>query len=387
MTIEVYNAVGGAAFFQGLLAEWRSVGAEVEYREAVSETDYRARRGLAGRLALRWRMYAGYGWQCWSEARRTTEPAWVRVVATNPFFAPALVARAGRGRVPTINLLFDLYPEALIQTGRIAPDSWIAGRCAALTRYALRECAATVFLGEHLRSHAEATHGRARRAVVIPVGADGAPFRARQPGRLAPGEPLRIMYSGQLGRMHDTSTLLAAWIGDRTLPSDMTWVFQASGSGYAQLRQQAGVRANVEWGGALPATEWQEAMKRAHVALVTVASGAERVVMPSKVYSALVAGQAVLAICPRNSDLADLVRQHDCGWVVEPGDVAGLRQVLAGFRTNPGELGAKRCQAFAAGHRFYDVRPVAAQWMELIRDLAEPGRTARKTVTYHEANV
>ena len=387
MTIEVYNAVGGAAFFQGLLAEWRSAGAQVDYREAVSEADYRARRALAGRLALRWRMYAGYGWQCWSEARRTMGPARVRVVATNPFFAPALVARAGRGRVPTINLLFDLYPEALVQTGRIAPDSWIAGRCAALTRYALRECAATVFLGEYLRAHAEAAHGRARRAVVIPVGADGTPFRECQPGRLAPGEPLRIMYSGQLGRMHDTSTLLAAWIGDRTLPSDVTWVFQASGSGYAQLRQQAGDRPNVEWGGALPATEWQEAMKRAHVALVTVASGAERVVMPSKVYSALVAGQAVLAICPRNSDLADLVRQHDCGWVVEPGDVAGLRQVLARFRTNPGELWAKRCQAFAAGHRFYDVRPVAAQWMELIRDLAEPGRTARKTVTYHEAIV
>ena len=25
------------------------------------------------------------------------------------------MARAGRGRVPTINLLFDLYPEALVQ--------------------------------------------------------------------------------------------------------------------------------------------------------------------------------------------------------------------------------------------------------------------------------
>jgi len=387
MTIEVYNAVGGAAFFQGQLQEWRAAGAQVEFHEAVSESAYRARRGPAGRLVLRWRMYAGYGWQCWSEARRTVPPAWIRVVATNPFFAPALVARAARGRVPTINLLYDLYPEALVQTGRIGPDSWIAGRCAAISRFALRECAATVFLGDRLRAHAEAAHGRARRAVVIPVGADGAPFQTFEPGRLAPREPLRIIYSGQLGRMHDTSTLLAAWRGESILPSDATWVFQASGSGYAQLRQQAGARANVEWGGALPAAEWQKAMKRAHVALVTVASGAERVVMPSKVYSALVAGQAVLAICPRNSDLADLVRQHDCGWVVEPGDVAGLRQVLARFRTNPGELWAKRCQAFAAGHRFYDVRPVAAQWMELIRDLAEPGRTARKTVTYHEAIV
>jgi glycosyltransferase involved in cell wall biosynthesis len=387
MTIEVYNAVGGAAFFQGLLAEWRSAGAEVEYREAVSETDYRARRGLAGRLALRWRMYAGYGWQCWSEARRTAEPARVRVVATNPFFAPALVARAGRGRVPTVNLLFDLYPEALVQTGRIAPDSWIAGRCAALTRYALRECAATVFLGERLRAHTEAVHGRARRAVVIPVGADGAPFRTCPPAIRTANEPLRILYSGQLGRMHDATTLLAAWHGGETSWPGLIWVFHATGAGYARLRREAGQRADVEWGGALTEPDWQVAMKRAHVALVTLAPGAERVVMPSKVYSALVAGQAVLAICPRASDLADLVRQHDCGWVVEPGDGGGLHQVLEQICRNPAELLAKRRRAFAAGHQFYDVQPVAAQWLELIRDLAEPGRTARKTVTYHEANV
>ena len=387
MTIEVYNAVGEAAFFQGLLNEWRTSGAQVDFHGAVSEEAYRVRRGRFGRLALRWQMYAGYGGQCWWTARQRADHGCVRVVATNPFFAPALVAWAGRGRVPTVNLQYDLFPEALVQAGQIGANSWIAARCAALTRFALRKCAATVFLGERLRDHTEAMHGSARRAVVIPVGADGGPFRDAPPSALAADAPRRILYSGQLGRMHDTATLLATWQSGEPPSSGTTWVFHASGSGYAQLRRAAGERPDVEWGDALPEAAWQVAMKRAQVALVTIAPGAERVVMPSKTYSALVAGQAVLAICPRNSDLADLVYRHDCGWVVAPGDVSGLRQVLERIRTSPAELHEKRCRAYAAGHEHYDVRPVAARWLELIGDLSDTQRSSVEAASYDEAVV
>ena len=135
------------------------------------------------------------------------------------------------------------------------------------------------------------------------------------------------------------------------------------------LRKITGGRAEITWGTALPEDSWQQAMKQAQVALVTIAPGAERVVMPSKTYSALVAGQAILAICRRASDLADLVIRHDCGWVVEPGDLAGLSHALNRIAQNPGELWAKRRNAFAAGHRHYDMGVVAETWMKLFAEL------------------
>jgi colanic acid biosynthesis glycosyl transferase WcaI len=105
------------------------------------------------------------------------------------------------------------------------------------------------------------------------------------------------------------------------------------------------------------------------LALVTIAPGAERVVMPSKTYSALVAGQAILAICPRKSDLADLVFRHDCGWVVEPGDVAGLTRTLAWMAEKPDELWAKRRNSFEAGHRHYDTGVLAETWMNFFEEM------------------
>jgi glycosyltransferase involved in cell wall biosynthesis len=84
--------------------------------------------------------------------------------------------------------------------------------------------------------------------------------------------------------------------------------------------------------------------------------------MPSKTYSALAAGQAVLAICPRNSDLADTVLAHDCGWVVEPGNSAGLREVFRQVVAEPEEVLRKRRKAWQAGQEVYDQRILARQW-------------------------
>jgi glycosyltransferase involved in cell wall biosynthesis len=379
MEIEVYNSADGAAFFQRLLTEWRIAGAGVTAHSSVSESDYRVNRGRFGRLVLRWRMYAGQGWVCWRATRREGARAPVRIVTTNPFFAPALVARVTRGRGATINLLYDLFPEALIHARTVAPNSWVARRCAAITRFALRECTATVFLGDRLRAHAETTYGPARRAVVIPVGADGAPFRSAPPQLLPEAEKPRILYSGQMGRMHDWTTVAGAW----TAPAEtgVTWAFHASGAGYAQLRQATDAgSAGVTWGAPLPDAEWREAMTQAQVAFVTIAPGAEQVVMPSKTYSALVAGQAILAVCRRSSDLADLVIRHDCGWVVEPGDCAGLRQAIRRIAHDPAGLWVKRKNSFAAGHRYYDMTAIAAGWMKLFEELGNqepaslPGR-------------
>ena len=367
--LEVYNSVGGAAFFERLLAEWESAGWQVRRHYAVTERDYRASGGRIARLRLRWRMYGGFGWRCWRAVRRGRAAAPVRVVTTNPFFAPALAQRAARGTGATVNLLYDLFPDALVQAGVLREDSWLARRCAAITRRGLRECEATVFLGAHLRDHAQSRYGPAKRAVIIPVGADGAPFRGTPPEPAWPADGVTVLHAGQMGRMHDVATLRAML--REGVPAGVNLFLYTSGTGGAQLRCELPVVERLHWGGALPEADWRRAMREAQVALVSVAGGAEGVVMPSKVYSALVAGQAVVAVCRGASDLADLVRRHDCGWVVEPGDASSLRAVLDLIVRDPMQLQQKRENAYQAGHEHYDMGPIARQWEALFESLRE----------------
>jgi hypothetical protein len=150
--------------------------------------------------------------------------------------------------------------------------------------------------------------------------------------------------------------------------------FHASGPLYPAFKKQVqeieGIAAkNTQFGTSLSNLNWTRRMKQAHVALVTMKRGSEKVVMPSKTYAALAAGQAILAICPGDSDLAMLVREENCGWVVHPGCAAELWDAITEMTTNRKLLQTKRENAYWAGHHKYSNKAIAGEWIKLINDL------------------
>ncbi len=182
----------------------------------------------------------------------------------------------------------------------------------------------------------------------------------------------RLLYCGNFGRMHDVDTLTHALRGG--VPAGLRLDFRGNGAGFQALAtavRELGLGEGVRLGGNLPEAEWLDAMAAADVALVTMKPGAEGLVMPSKTYSAMAAGQAVLAVCPRESDLADLILAHDCGWVIEPGNAAGLRALLESLPSQADEVLRKRKNAWRAGQEVYDQRVLAERWSEVLRGFAQ----------------
>lgn len=131
------------------------------------------------------------------------------------------------------------------------------------------------------------------------------------------------------------------------------------------------LRARIHIGGGLGPEEWERVMREADIALVTMIPGAEKVVMPSKTYSAMMAGQAILAIAPEASDLADTVRRAACGWVIAPGDVTALRQVLQQVQTEPDTVSSfqKNARSYALAH--YSMTVLAQTWADTLKTLRE----------------
>ena len=377
MRISFYNSSGSAAFWQAQLRHVSEAGHQVE---SLSVLNTMAGHGAVGGIARRWRMYPGYGMTI---LRNVRKPADINVVTTNPFFAPYLVSRLAPRGAQTVNLLYDLFPEALTVGRVMSPRSPLVWVLRHFTRVALRDCAATVFLGARLKAYAESVYGPARRSAIIPVGADGAPFRGCPPAPPEPGGRPRVLYSGNLGKLHDVGTLLDFFTEGQGGAAAVDFLFNASGDGYRALCAQLHAK-NCLFHGPLGGEDWICAMRNAHVALVTMRTGAETVVMPSKTYSALVAGQAILAICPEGSDLADLVKKHDCGWHVPVGDQAALAWALAAIQGKPEELQRKRLNAYNAGHGHYDMKHVSALWLDLFNDLATSRERTAPGWTAHE---
>ena len=92
------------------------------------------------------------------------------------------------------------------------------------------------------------------RAEVESLDEQWMPFFARLEG------PLRMLYSGQLGRMHDVDTL-ARLLEGPVIPA-LEVVLQASGAGYAALQAQSrGSGWAVRWGSPQATLEWAASMQ------------------------------------------------------------------------------------------------------------------------------
>lgn len=356
-----------------LMSDLREKGIEASQRFNISEASYRSAQSSLQRLLLRLRQYILYpiqlAFHLFLEAVKGNAKRPV-VVATNTFFAPLLATFFNR-RV--VHLVYDLFPEAMVHSGkwregqlRVKFFRWLVG-------LSLKRSAMNVFLGERLKAYVESIHGAVPNSCIIPVGADERPFRQiTERAEGSEGSPIEILYCGNLGNMHDTQTLFDAWASGIEAP--FIFRFQCSGPKRVALEQFAqdhadSLKDRLKIGSGLGQAEWIEAMQSAPIALVTMTEGAQEVVMPSKTYSAMMAGQAILAIAPEDSDLVDLIKHYDCGWWVRPGDSVGFQRCLKEIQAKPSLLQEKRRLAFEAAQTHFGQARLAEAWMAVFETL------------------
>jgi glycosyltransferase involved in cell wall biosynthesis len=134
-----------------------------------------------------------------------------------------------------------------------------------------------------------------RRLAVVPVGALPEPRADGAARSLVGGEPLTVLQYGKWSPLHGTETVLAAAELLRAEP--FRFVLVGEGQLSAELRGAIAARGwpNVEWLGALPATDL-----RAHTLAADVCLGvfgrSEKAgrVLPNKVFDALACGRPVV---------------------------------------------------------------------------------------------
>ena len=421
MKVEFWSSSEYSGFMLGLLRELRASGVEAVQQSHIKEATYRKSNTRCARMLLRFRQYVVYpisllGHLLWR--RLTGRSADFVVISTNTFYAPLLATWV---HPQVVHLVYDLFPEALIHSGKLRAHSPTVRLVRWITARTMQRAAINVFLGERLLQHAQAVHPYLRRPVVIPVGADQSLFPAspkeglrsagahrteseRQDAAHVATSPLsqpgpKILYCGNFGNMHDSATLFDFWrqaavasvdraahsVGGATtgaaaevwpLSYGCTFQFCCSGAkrtalDVAHAALPSALQARIQLSGSLADAAWIEAMAVADVALVTMVAGSETVVLPSKAYSAMMAGQALLVVAPEASDLVDLVKRADCGWWVEPGDVAGFSKAVSAIEIEPEALLRKREAAFKYAHAQFGQERLAALWQAaLLGDVA-----------------
>lgn len=293
----------------------------------------------------------------------------VAVAMTDPPLLSACVACATRVRgARLVNWLQDIFPETAERAG--------AGVLGALLRrlrdWSVRRAVDNVVVGERMAGELERLVPGAARTLVCnwadgrairPMPAEQSAQRARWglDGRFVVG------YSGNLGRVHDCDTLLAA---ARLLAPEPGIAFSFTGGGAHFARLRAAGLPNVSVRDYLPESALADGLAACDVHLVTLLPAFEGLVVPSKLFSIAAAGRAAIFVGDPRGEVARLLEAHGCGVSVAPGDGEGLAAAIRALRDEPARLRAMGARARAAFEREWDEPIALARWRAVIAKAA-----------------
>ena len=204
----------------------------------------------------------------------------------------------------------------------------------------------------------------------MPVPLDDNPFRKTWglEGKFVVG------YSGNLGRAHEFETVLAAADALRDAPH-IVFVCIGGGKQFQALARRVGEQ-RLE--GAFRFLPYQSrdnlkySLGVADVHWISMLPALEGLMYPSKLYGIAASGRPVIALTGSRGEIADLVRTHGCGCIVEPGDGAGLAQAIRRLAGDPSLCRAMGKQARAMLDMHFRRELAFERWRKLL-DAVAPG--------------
>jgi glycosyltransferase involved in cell wall biosynthesis len=272
--------------------------------------------------------------------RALSVPSDVVLAMTDPpieGIAGALVARLS-GR-PFVYNIRDMYPDMAVGGSIVRPGSFTA-RWETMHRWALRQAARVIVLGEDMRDRIVAKGVDAGRVVISRDGIDVPEILPSPDNEVAReirgGFRFVLVHAGNLGFYGAWQTLISAV---RMLESEgVGLVFIGEGAMKPQVQAMAeGCRA-IRFLPFRPANEIPLVLSSGDIHVVTVKRGLDGVVVPSKLYPTLAAGRPVLGIAPDESDVVRIVRRTGCGVTADPDTPARVADAIRGVLRSPEKL-------------------------------------------------
>jgi hypothetical protein len=107
--------------------------------------------------------------------------------------------------------------------------------------------------------------------------------------------------------------------------------------------------------------------------------GTEAFSVPSKVYSSMAAGSAILAMTAPISDLAQVVLQHGLGMVCDQDDIACAASALRSLGDDSTKLEQIRRRSRDAAVNLFSEETIYKQWLGCLTDLVAPPSGHRRS--------
>lgn len=300
------------------------------------------------------------------------------VAVTNPPLLPhvAWVLSHLRGLRYAV-LVWDVYPDLLVATELFGNRHLIVRAWRWMNVRVLARASLVITLGEVMAREVKNQFANPKEAAVTVI-PNWAPTDELKPLSKATNDFARryglldritVLYAGNIGSAHGVEKIV--WIADRMKDDPrFEFVIVGEGLGLPKVLSEAS-RLRVHNLQVLPPQPWKalpELLAAAEIAVVIQESGSEALSMPSKTYSSMAAGSAILALTAPLSDLAQVVRRYEVGMVCEQDDI---NCVVAALRAlgDQGILKGMRERARSTAVQVFDEEAIYGQWLRCLESM------------------
>jgi len=304
----------------------------------VATLGYGKRSGITGRMLD----YLSFHFTALLEGVRLPSPD-VVVTLTSPLLVGVLGwLLAILKRTKHVHWCMDLFPDTGVLFGIVKENGLAHRLCAFFTRRYLRSARGIVAISPYMIERIK-RYGVAEDHIhVVPVwavGKDLGPIPRRDNGFLREHQlegKFVVMFSGNFELGGDMDTLIGA-LAELREDQDILFVLISEGPRVEKFRERS-ERAALRQALFLPYQDRDRlaySLSAGDVHIVTNKKGLGGLRVPGKTYGILAVGRPILYIGEPCCEVADLVRDHQVGFVIQEHDVQNLVGAIRKLRDDP----------------------------------------------------
>lgn len=299
----------------------------------------------------------------------------VWVHTTPPFLGILLSRVCSIKRRKLVYILLDIFPEGLIRLGKVSRGNLLIRLWQRQFIIALQKSEKIVAIGRDIKQYIIDICQECSTKIeyiphwqddnlIFPVDFDKDKFILEK----SLEEKFVVQYSGNIGIWNEVRSMGKA-VKKNT--DDIFYIIVGEGIRKEELLKEFELenQQNVLLMPFQDSGNFNNVLNASHVHLVTLKEGLAGMAVPCKIYGILASGRPVIAIVPGNSEIAIVVKEENCGIVVNPQDTEGLINAILLLKNDEAlrrQMGRNSRMAF---EKKYTTRIAAEKYKALLSDI------------------
>jgi len=258
-----------------------------------------------------------------------------------------------------ICLIYDLYPDVVVNLGVIKQQHWLAKTWHYCNRLAWSKAREIIVLTDTMKdkvlSRCPELEGKVHSipnwfstSLITDLVKEENWFAQKY----NLDKVFTVLYSGNMGRCHDLKTVMETAFILRDKPVQFVFITRGAKVKYCQDFVAEHQLNNCLFLPLQPKENLPYSLTACDLNLVTIDANMEGLIAPSKLYGCLAAGRPIAVVCEHHSYLRRILFGARCGQAFDNGDAQGLSKFILELMSQPekGKEMGKRAQTYLLEH-------------------------------------